>query len=254
MHLPRTLDVATAAAASFSRLGRGIRTRPAAIQPERTLELYEFEGCPYCRLVREVLTELDLDAMVYPCPKDGQRYRPKAIELGGKAQFPFLVDPNTGIQLYESSDIIRYLFENYGKRSVPAFWQARSLNVGTSMMASMTRPRRGVRARPSHPPEHPLELYSIESSPFVRLVRETLTELEIAYLLRSVGRTRGTDYVPPAVRRFMPFEIPVRGEKREAFVARSGRMMVPYLIDSNSGKEMFESAAIRTYLLETYGG
>lgn len=35
----------------------------------------------------------------------------QAIELGGKKQFPFLVDPNTGKQMYESDDIINYLFK-----------------------------------------------------------------------------------------------------------------------------------------------
>ena len=253
MRLSRTFDIASSTAASFSRLGRGIGTDPAASKPEKALQLYEIEGCPYCRLVREVLTELDLDAMIYPCPKGGRRYRDTAIQLGGKAQFPFLVDPNAGVALYESADIIRHLFENYGLRQVPAFWRARSLNVGTSMVASMARWRHGMRARASRAPNQPLELYSIESSPFVRLVRETLCELEIAYTLHSLGRTRGTDYIPPAVRRFVPFEIPVHGEKRQAFVARSGRMMVPFLVDPNTGKEMFESLSIRDYLNDTYG-
>lgn len=252
MRLPRSLDIAASTAASFSRLGRGIRTRPAAVKPERTLALYEFEGCPFCRLVREVLTELDLDAMIYPCPKGGRRFRPVAIQLGGKAQFPFLVDANTETRLYESDDIIRYLFETYGKRPVPPFWRARALNVGTSMIASVYRGQRGMRARPSHAPEEPLELYSIESSPFARVVRERLAELEIPYLLHSLGRTQATDYIPPAVRRFVPFEVQVKGEKREAFVARAGRMMVPYLVDPNTGTEMFESAAICDYLEATY--
>jgi hypothetical protein len=46
--------------------------------------------------VREAISVLDLDVRVYPCPKGGPTWRPKAVELGGKAQFPFLVDPNTG--------------------------------------------------------------------------------------------------------------------------------------------------------------
>lgn len=46
--------------------------------------------------VREAISILDLDVTVYPCPKGGQVWRPKAVELGGKAQFPFLVDNNTG--------------------------------------------------------------------------------------------------------------------------------------------------------------
>jgi len=51
-------------------------------------------GC--CAQVREALTLLDLDVLIYPCPKGGPTYRPKAQQMSGKAQFPFLVDPNTG--------------------------------------------------------------------------------------------------------------------------------------------------------------
>ena len=39
---------------------------------------------------------------------------------------------------------------------------------------------------------------------------------------------------------------------REAFIERSGKMMVPYLVDPNTGVEMFESADIIRYLEETY--
>lgn len=42
------------------------------------------------------MTILDLDVLVRPCPKDGATWRPQAIAQGGKRQFPFLVDPNTG--------------------------------------------------------------------------------------------------------------------------------------------------------------
>ncbi|MBL4688953.1 MAG: glutathione S-transferase N-terminal domain-containing protein, partial [Nannocystaceae bacterium] len=53
----------------------------------------------------------------------------------------------------------------------------------------------------------------------------------LPYLLRPVGKGSKT-----------------RGE----FVERSGRMMVPWLVDPNTGTEMFESADIRQYLLDTY--
>jgi glutathione S-transferase len=39
---------------------------------------------------------------------------------------------------------------------------------------------------------------------------------------------------------------------RDVFVARSGKMMVPYLVDPNTGTEMFESADIVAYLDATY--
>jgi hypothetical protein len=40
-------------------------------KPKIPLELYEFEACPFCRKVREALTLLDLDAIIYPCPSEG---------------------------------------------------------------------------------------------------------------------------------------------------------------------------------------
>jgi len=66
-------------------------------------------------------------------------------------------------------------------------------------------------------------------------VREVLTELEIPYVLHNVAK---------------------RSPSRKRFVEKSGRMMVPYLIDSNTDKGsrgMFESRDIIKYLLKTYG-
>eukprot|EP00878_Enallax_costatus_P021370 GHUV01022620.1.p1 GENE.GHUV01022620.1~~GHUV01022620.1.p1 ORF type:complete len:236 (+),score=45.30 GHUV01022620.1:135-842(+) len=88
-------------------------------RPVKPIELYEFQGCPFCRKVREAISILDLDVTVYPTPKGGKVWRPKAVELGGKAQFPFLVDQNTGKQMYESDAIIKYLFTEYGDGQVP---------------------------------------------------------------------------------------------------------------------------------------
>ena len=56
----RMFDVATSMFTTVSRLGVGVRARPPAQRPARLLELYEFEGCPFCRKVRDALTELDL--------------------------------------------------------------------------------------------------------------------------------------------------------------------------------------------------
>lgn len=76
-----------------------------------------------------------------------------------------------------------------------------------------------------------LELYSYEGSPFCRIAREALCELELPHRLRNVPR---------------------RSPDREGFVAISGRMRVPYLVDPNTGAQMFESADIRAYLYDTY--
>lgn len=41
--------------------------------------------------VREIVTVLDLDVLYYPCPRNGPNFRPKAFQLGGKKQFPYMV-------------------------------------------------------------------------------------------------------------------------------------------------------------------
>ena len=62
-----------------------------------------------------MITLLNLDVEIYPCPKGGLKYRSIVKEIGGKLQFPFLIDENTGDKLYESQDIIHHLFKYYGK-------------------------------------------------------------------------------------------------------------------------------------------
>ncbi len=249
----RTLDVLTSFVASSARFGYGATTTGHAERPAKLLELYEMEGCPFCRKVREALTALDLDAMIYPCPKGGEVYRPRVVELGGKALFPFLVDPNTGTQMYESSDIVDYLFRTYGKGKPGLALRLGPVTDLTSMLASAARPGRGLRKRPSRQPDEPLELYSFEASPFSRTVRETLTELELPYVLRNVGKGNTLEWLPTPMRERFVGERPLSTENRRAFAERSGRMMVPFLVDPNTGVEMFESAEIKAYLVETYG-
>lgn len=113
--LSHQIKVAQALASSVAQGGRGMVGTPFPNQPEKSIKLYEFEGSPFCRRVREVLTLLNLDYEVYPCPKGGKKYRPVVKQLGGKTCFPFLVDENTGDQMYESQDIIHHLFKHYGK-------------------------------------------------------------------------------------------------------------------------------------------
>lgn len=69
--------------------GRGVMGTPQPNQPSKPLKLYEFEGSPFCRRVREVITMLNLDVEIYPCPKGGQKYRQIVKEKGGKNSFLF---------------------------------------------------------------------------------------------------------------------------------------------------------------------
>jgi glutathione S-transferase len=227
----RALDVATSLLATVARGASGLAVGALGPRPEKILELYEFESCPYCRKAREALSILDLEAMIHPCPKGGTRFRPHVKARGGKEQFPWLVDPNTGDALYESDAIVRHLFECYGDGRVPALLAGGPLTDVSSALASAFRPGLGTRCRDSRAPEQPLELWSFEASPFCRIVREALSSLELRYRLHNVAKN---------------------SPSRAAFVERSGRMMVPWLVDPNTGVEMFESADIVAYLEETY--
>jgi len=227
----RTLDVTTSYLATLARAPAGMLVGELGPRPEKPLELYEFEACPYCRKVREALTMLDLQAMIYPCPKNGPRFRKEVVTRGGKAQFPYLVDPNTGEEMYESDDIIAYLYESYGAGRVSIFLSLGPLTMLSESFASAYRLGRGRDYRPARAPKKPLELYSFELSPYSRIAREALCELEIPYLLHNVGK---------------------KSPSRSAFETRSGKMMVPYLVDPNTDTEMFESADIAAYLERTY--
>ena len=244
------VDVMNSTWASSTSLWRGTNATPAKKQPEQLLELYEYEYCPYCRLVREVLTELDLDALIYPCPEGGERYRTIMETTGGKQQYPYLVDPNTGKSLYESQDIIAYLYKTYkGKNTVP---RAHKTNLLGSYVSTLSRGYRGKTAQPSKQPEQPLVLYSFESSPFSRLVRERLCELELPYILRNTGKASMKDLGPPVVRKVLFPDLPVSGRNRIELMERTGKVQLPYLIDPNTNTEMFESEEIMDYLQATY--
>ena len=67
----RALDVASSALVSLLRLGAGRAVGGLGPRPDKRLELYEFEACPFCRKVREALTMLDLPVLVHACPKGG---------------------------------------------------------------------------------------------------------------------------------------------------------------------------------------
>ena len=225
----RAFDVGTSITATLLRLAGGLNADAAGSRPKEPVILYEFESCPFCRKVREALTALDLDADILPSPKRGQRYRAELVERAGKPQFPYLIDPNTGREMYESDDIVNYLYAEYGDGSSAG--PTGMFPVVTGSFASLVRSNRGTFARPSKLPEEPLELWSFEASPFSRLVRERLCELELPYRLHNVGKGSA---------------------KRAAFERSAGKVQVPYLVDPNTGKSLFESDEIIDYLEATY--
>jgi glutathione S-transferase len=200
-------------------------------RPAKLLELYEFQGCPFCRKVREAITLLDLDVLVWPCPKDGPTYRPKAVQMSGKSQFPFLVDPNNGKQLLESDAIISYLYNEYGDGKVPLSLSLGPLTTLSAGLGQAPRLGKGISYRASTKPEKPIDIWAYEASPFCLQTREVLTELEIPHIYHSVAR---------------------RSPKRPAFEAKWGVFQVPYIEDPNTKVACFETPDINKYLEDTY--
>lgn len=200
-------------------------------RPEKPIEIYEFESCPFCRKVREIVSVLDLDVLYYPCPRNGPNFRPKVGQMGGKQQFPYMVDPNTGVAMYESDDIIKYLVNKYGNGQVPLLLSLGLLTTLTEGFAMIGRLGRGQSYTPAKSPSKSLVLWAYEGSPFCKLVREALVEMELPYIQRSCARG---------------------SPKRQELYARVGHFQVPYLEDPNTGVQMFESAEIVEYLRATY--
>lgn len=247
------LKVLGSVATSSLTAWRGCMVVKRAPQPEKPIILYDMEACPYCRRVREALTALHLDVEIRPCPKGGKAFRQDAEALGGKQLFPLLVDENTGSVMYESNDIVAYLFKQYANRGVPGYYRSRVYQSVLSSVASAASALRGLRAKPSRRPAKPLHLWSFEGSPYSRLVRERLCEYEIPYTLHNIGKEHWTE-VGPAKQRIKPGRyVPKSGGKRDEFFQKHQRVQVPYLEDPNTGEALFESADILKYLDRTYG-
>ena len=220
-------------------------------EPSKTLELYDCENDPECRPVREALTVLDLEVMVYPVPRNGKRFQKQLTAMSGSDRVPFLHDPNTGECLQGAEVIVNYLYAQFAPEGEKAPMNLLAL----ASIASTLRGSKGKDARPGKTPRQPLELYSFEASAFTRLVRETLCEREIPYLLHNVGKSPGkmVEFLPPILRENKVKDYQPETENRRKLVARGGHMMVPYLVDPNTGAAMYESADIQAYLLKTYG-
>lgn len=232
----RSFDDAWSALASGVRLGRGsfVRRGGARRVPERLLELWEFEACPFCRKVREGLSELDLEYVSHPCAR-GSNNRERTPPSGdGKRSYPHLFDPNTGASMRESEDILDYLHATYGAGRPAIRRRIAPLDTAGSTLASVIRPLGGVArpgARDRVQPAELLVLYQFEGCPYCRKVRERLASLNLDAWIKNVAK----------------------GSPRRAEVVRHGRMKVPFLIDPNTGAALYESDAICAYLEAQYG-
>ncbi|MCZ7679852.1 MAG: glutathione S-transferase N-terminal domain-containing protein [Sandaracinaceae bacterium] len=205
--------MAWSALVSGVRLGRGRRVRFAARRPAQPLELWELEACPFCRKVREVLSELDLEYVCHPVARGSAHRSETPTYAGGRKSYPYLVDPNTGAAMKESEDIIDYLLSEYGPGAGARWRRLAPIHTLGSIVASAIRPRgRAVRAGISarSTPREPLVLYSFEGCPYCRRVRERLHALDLVHLVKNAAKGSA---------------------RRAELVAIGGRAKVPFLID-----------------------
>ncbi|XBI76549.1 hypothetical protein VPH35_069769 [Triticum aestivum] len=142
-------------------------------------------------------------------------FRPMVLETGGKKQFPYMVDPNTGVAIYESDEIIKYLADTYGDETVPV------MELVHSRIAMILRVWKGSSYTISKLPPQIIEIWAYE----------TLVELELPHLLHSCARG---------------------SPMQQEIFKTHGLFQAPYIEDPNMGVKMFESARIIEYLRATY--
>lgn len=211
-----------------------------AARPEQPIVLYQYEPSPYCRKVREVCALLDLEVLYKPCPGASSGFSDEMFEKTGRRTVPYMEDPNTGVGMFESEDQIDYLLEKYGPPAEDydskALWTFRGrFAFFTAAFAAVARGLKGKNiqenARPDNKEMQPLELWGYEPSPFVKPVREKMDTLSLPHVM--VNCSRGS-------------------VNRDRMIAKTGRFQVPYLVDPNTGIEMYESCEIVEYLEEVY--
>jgi anaphase-promoting complex subunit 7 len=227
------------AAASWMRAGRGCRLSPAASDDvlllDSSLVLYSYEGNQFCRLVREVLTELDIVYELRSVGKGSPRRAELAQQTGGSTQCPCLIDRNASKVIQESSDIVQYLYSTYGKYTPPnellQFASDTILPLFRSSFASLTRVQAGAKN-----PEYEERLgkamaeiafekasglvvmYTYELSPFSWEAKTVLDRLKVNYLEITLGKE------------WFPGFINEEGAlKRAALLEMTGQSSLPHL-------------------------
>ncbi len=80
------------------------------------LELYQYEECPYCQIVRSKLTELGLDYICRNAPPGRPDKDKVLIAISGDTKVPFLVDPDAGVYLADTRQIMEYLEQKYSEQ------------------------------------------------------------------------------------------------------------------------------------------
>jgi glutathione S-transferase len=91
-------------------------TETATAEATEPLTLYRLQACPFCERVVRRLHELDIDyESRFVEPLHSKRNAVKRV--CGKRTVPAIDDPNTGVTMAESANIVEYLDGTYGERA-----------------------------------------------------------------------------------------------------------------------------------------
>jgi glutaredoxin len=229
--------------AGLMRPGRGAKVSAAALsstvpRPEKPLIMYSYEGNQFCRLVREVMTELDLVYELRSAGKESPRRAELAQLTGGSSQCPYLIDPNTETSMRESSDIIRYLYKTYADwtppnevlqwasnnilpLAKPIFSTVAPLQAGSSRGDSATYEQElgdAIAEIDSEAQSHPVVVYTYKLSPFSFETTALLDNLDIDYKEISLGQ----EWLPGLL-------APNGAIKRAALLDMTGQSSLPHI-------------------------
>lgn len=205
-----------------------------APRPTQRIVLYDNESVASCKRVREMMNLLDITYECRPCFGDD-------IIMDG-SNLPCIYDPNiVGNKISGDNEIIEHLLTNYGPPADTfdrkALWPItfQEFALLTSQLAISLRGNVGttqqMNARPDNANMKPIELWAYECSPFVRPVKEKLSSLGLPHVVVSCSRG---------------------SENRNRMIEKTGRFQVPYIVDNNTGIDMFEGAEIVEYLEAVY--
>ena len=147
---------------------------------------------------------------------------------------------------------MEYLYKQYGIEGIPA----PERNLKTSVLATASRGTKGMFAAPSVPARSRSSCTRSRAARTSGSCARCCASWRLSYIVRNVGKSPGSyaDFFPPILRHnkmkgYLPATV-----NRHKFIERAGLMMVPYLVDPNTGTSMWQTGDIQEYLRETYGG
>ena len=96
------------------KIKRSEEQQKSAQTEANKLSLYQFYACPFCVKTRRTIHALNIN-IEYRDAKNNEEFRQELLEKGGEIKVPCLRIENNGETkwLYESSDIINYLNQQF---------------------------------------------------------------------------------------------------------------------------------------------